>query len=183
MVRVRERGQAGARAARRLVVKSPVHTARVRLLLELFPEAQFVFIHRDPMEVYRSAAHMADSTYWYSYLATPTDAEIQEFILNQYVVLYREYVAARGLIPEGSLHELSFDELQGDGMGAMRRLYDALGWGGAQWASAEPRLRAYLDGLRAYRKNAFEPLPKELDELVRARWSSVMPFRFLAEEG
>lgn len=34
-----------------LLVKSPVHTARVRLLLDLFPQARFIFIHRHPLEV------------------------------------------------------------------------------------------------------------------------------------
>lgn len=34
-----------------LLIKSPVHTARVAALLEIFPEARFIFIHRDPLEV------------------------------------------------------------------------------------------------------------------------------------
>lgn len=29
-----------------LVIKSPTHTARVRLLLRLFPRARFVYLHR-----------------------------------------------------------------------------------------------------------------------------------------
>lgn len=44
---------------KRLLLKSPCHTARVGLLLELFPDAQFVYIHRDPLTVYQSAVHMA----------------------------------------------------------------------------------------------------------------------------
>ena len=35
---------------KRLLLKSPVHTARVRILREMFPKAQFVFIHRHPLE-------------------------------------------------------------------------------------------------------------------------------------
>lgn len=66
------------------MLKSPAHTARVALLLQLFPEAQFVYIHRDPLTVYQSAVHMAKTTYWYMYVATPTDEQIHEFILNQF---------------------------------------------------------------------------------------------------
>ena len=62
---------------RRLLLKSPVHTARVPLLLQLFPEAQFVYIHRDPLAVLQSACHMAETTYWYSYLATPSDEQVR----------------------------------------------------------------------------------------------------------
>jgi hypothetical protein len=33
-----------------LLIKSPVHTARVRLLLKLFPKAKFIYIHRHPLQ-------------------------------------------------------------------------------------------------------------------------------------
>lgn len=41
-----------------LLIKSPVHTARVALLLKLFPRARFVYVHRDPLTTFCSAAHM-----------------------------------------------------------------------------------------------------------------------------
>lgn len=62
---------------RRLLLKSPSHTAKVKLLLKLFPRAQFIYIHRDPYAVFSSAVNMADKTYWYNYLATPTDAQVE----------------------------------------------------------------------------------------------------------
>jgi hypothetical protein len=40
---------------RPLVLKSPPHTGRIRLLLELFPGARFVHIHRDPYVVFQSS--------------------------------------------------------------------------------------------------------------------------------
>ena len=39
-------------AGKRLMLKSPSHTARVELLLRLFPDAQFVYIHRHPETVH-----------------------------------------------------------------------------------------------------------------------------------
>ena len=46
------------RHGRPLVLKSPPHTARIRLLLGLFPDARFVHIRRDPYVVFRSTRHM-----------------------------------------------------------------------------------------------------------------------------
>ena len=37
-----------------LLIKSPVHTARVGLLLDIFPRARFVYIHRHPLQVWDS---------------------------------------------------------------------------------------------------------------------------------
>ena len=45
------RRRGARRTAQPLLIKSPVHTARIAMLLELFPDARFVFIHRDPLEV------------------------------------------------------------------------------------------------------------------------------------
>jgi hypothetical protein len=46
------------RYGRPLVLKSPPHTARIRRLLGLFPDARFVHFHRDPYVVFRSTRHM-----------------------------------------------------------------------------------------------------------------------------
>ena len=62
---------------RQLVLKSPCHTGRVRLLLKLFPNAKFVFIHRNPYEVFLSGAHMASTTYGWMFLQKPRDEDLQ----------------------------------------------------------------------------------------------------------
>ncbi|MGL6096207.1 MAG: sulfotransferase family protein, partial [Fimbriiglobus sp.] len=43
---------------KRLVLKSPPHTARVPVLLEMFPDAKFVHIVRDPYVVYPSTVNL-----------------------------------------------------------------------------------------------------------------------------
>src|SRR5262249_56480059 len=54
------------RCGRPLVLKSPGHTGRIRLLLELFPDARFVHIHRNPYAVFQSARHtvLKASPWW-----------------------------------------------------------------------------------------------------------------------
>ena len=116
-------------ARKRLLLKSPVHTARVRLIKSLFPKATFVFIHRHPLEVFRSAAHMADAYYWQCYLQRPRALDVQEFILHQGALLhraYREDVAAmeaekgRDLKKQKRLAEVRFAELDADPVGTLR---------------------------------------------------------------
>src|SRR6185436_8984100 len=40
---------------RPLILKSPPHTCRIKLLLQIFPDARFVHIHRDPYTVFSSS--------------------------------------------------------------------------------------------------------------------------------
>ena len=48
---------------RRLILKSPPHTCRIKLLLELFPDARFVHIVRDPYVVFPSTVNLWKSLY------------------------------------------------------------------------------------------------------------------------
>ena len=69
---------------RPLVLKSPPHTARIRLLLEMFPEARFVHIHRHPYQVFRSCRHYHDTAVWYSYLQKPDTSLNDDRIIRRY---------------------------------------------------------------------------------------------------
>ena len=85
----------------RLLIKSPIHTARIPLLKKLFPHCRFIYLHRDPYVVYQSAAHMADTTYLFSYFNTPSDEQITEYILWQFEYLFRRYSEAALMKPTG----------------------------------------------------------------------------------
>ena len=167
-------------ARKRLLLKSPVHTARVRLIKSLFPKATFVFIHRHPLEVFRSAAHMADAYYWQCYLQRPRALDVQEFILHQGALLhraYREDVAAmeaekgRDVKEQKRLAEVRFAELDADPVGTLRATYAALGWTEA-FKKVEPAIERYRRSLVDFKKNAFpkEGLSSEAEAEVRRRW-------------
>ena len=155
---------------RRMVLKSPVHTARVKLLRQLFPKAQFVYIHRDPYRVFESAANMAQKTYTYNYLTSPSPARIQDFILNQYVTLFNEYIAARDELPPGTIHETSFDSLTADMVGTIEKIYKHFGWGG--WDRMKPKLEAYSKGQKKFKKNDFKSMDQAAKDLVYKHWKS-----------
>lgn len=40
-------------------------------------------------QVFQSAANMADTYYWYTYLQRPTDNHVNDFIMDQYEVMHR----------------------------------------------------------------------------------------------
>ena len=154
----------------RLLLKSPVHTARARLLLRLFPRAQFVYVHRNPFEVFQSACHMARTTYIYTYLATPSDEDITEFILRQYEVLWQCYKRDRDEIlrADGRVVEIAFEDLARDPAAALEGVYRALGWEG--WEEAKAAVLRQCADLRAYERNAHAELPEDLKRVVRERW-------------
>ncbi|EGD80366.1 hypothetical protein PTSG_10621 [Salpingoeca rosetta] len=155
---------------RRLCFKSPPHTAKVKLLLEEFPDAQFVFIHRNPYRVFRSMLHLADNLWGHSTLQTASDARLLETILTMYEVVHDAYLEDRKLIPKGNLVEISFDELQRDKIATMRRIYESLKIGGFE-KSALPALEAHVKEIKNYKKNAFVGLTDAQRRIVNTRWA------------
>ncbi len=153
---------------RPLVLKSPAHTARIRMLLEMFPAARFVHIHRHPYQVFRSCRHYHDTATWFSYLQRPDLAGMDGRILRRYTALHEAFFAQRGLIPASQFHEMSFDELERAPMAAMETLYSKLGLTG--FDSFKPALQGYVDSLAGYRKNDFSELEPAMRERVAREW-------------
>ncbi len=113
---------------RRLILKSPSHTARVRHLLRLFPGAKFVHISRPPRVVFQSNLALVKGLQDAFRLSPAIGAERQEeIIVEEYLATMDHYVADRALIPPGDLAELRLQDLAADPIGEIERIYSALG--------------------------------------------------------
>jgi len=156
------------RSDRPMLLKSPPHTGRVRLLLELFPDARFVHIRREPYTVFQSTRHLnrvfTGSLQFQR--ADPGDAD--DAVIRRYRQLYDAYFDERDLIPDGQRHELAFEDLERDPIGQVRRTYEALGLPG--FDVQRPRLEEYVGTLSDYRKNQYPALPADLRGRIQREW-------------
>jgi hypothetical protein len=153
---------------KRLVLKNPVNTARVRMLLELFPDAKFIHVYRCPYDVFASTAHLHQRMLPITTLQKIRVDRSADAILSLYEDMMRRYFADRAIIPAGNLVEVRFEDLERDPIGELRRVYETLNLPG--YAQAEPALQAYLASQRNYRKNRLE-LSVEDRRRVDERWA------------
>lgn len=112
---------------RQLILKSPPHTARIDLILELFPDAQFIYLHRDPVGTYYSMEKLWKSTILKHYAVQSLEQpELEEVIFAHYRYLIGHYQAQKALIPNGQLVELTFEELNAQPMESLKRIFKVL---------------------------------------------------------
>lgn len=113
---------------RRLLLKSPSHTARVRYLRELFPGAKFVHISRSPEVVFRSNLLLVRELQRAFALQPPlAEDEQEEIIAHEYLATETHYLADRAQIPAADLAEVRLQDLTADPVGEMKRIYGELG--------------------------------------------------------
>lgn len=153
---------------RRLVLKSPPHTARIRLLLELFPDARFVNIHREPYTTFQSCRHAVDTFNWYTYLQKPDLARAEEHLLRTGRIVFDAYFDQRHLIPKGRLVDIAYEDLEARPREVLESVYAQLELGGFE--AFAPRLDEYLGSLKSYKKNTFREIPPALKERIHGAW-------------
>jgi len=152
---------------RPLVLKSPTHTCRIRLLLELFPDARFVHVHRNPYEVFSSTRRRRELVMEYYRLQRSVAAE-DETIIGRYAEMYEHFFAERPLIPAGRYHEVAFEDLQRDPLWQLREVYAKLDL--PDFGEVESPLRRYVASLSGYRKNQYPELPAALRSQIGSAW-------------
>ena len=160
---------------RRLLVKSPIHTARVPLLRKLFPKARFIYVHRNPYEVFQCAAHMANTAYWYCSLNCPTNEQIIEFILWQFHSMDKKYYKA---FKDSEKHdhdimEIAYTDLCGNNgkfkqMEQLKNIYHHIN---VTWTEKlEDHFKNEMKDLQGYQPNTHLKLSDDMRYEIEKRW-------------
>ena len=151
---------------RRLVLKSPVHAARIRTLLKLYPDARFIFTARDPFDVFVSHVRTIKVLAANQGLHNPIpddDGWVKDYVLDVFETLFETYERDRDLIPPGRLVEMRYEDLVGDPQARLEALYASLGLG--DFEPARPGIAAYLDARKGYKRNVNTLAPDDRDRV------------------
>jgi hypothetical protein len=155
------------RKPRPIVLKSPAHTARIRTLLELFPQAKFVHIVRDPVNVFMSTVRLWRSLYDVQGLQVDDGHDITEYVLSTFERMYDSFEEDRTLLKENQYYEVRYEDLVADPVEQVRAMYQKLDLG--DFEHVRPKLEAFLEAKKDYQTNRFEP-PEEVRAIVGERW-------------
>ena len=155
----------------RLVLKSPPHTARLRALAELFPDARFVHVVRHPVDLFASTSQLWHALCRTHGLQRPEFGAIgnvpsmRDYVLQTMNVLYRDFFAAAAEIPPRHFCEVRYEDLVRTPIREMRRIYEQLELG--PFAEVEQGLTAHLDAIADYRRNDHAVCDRDRMDVVK----------------
>jgi hypothetical protein len=126
---------------RRWVLKYPAHMRELRTLLQVYPDACIVQTHRDPVKVLPSICSLVAG--WRGlYEESVERTSLGAWQLDMYAGMVEETMAVRDACDPAQFFDLSFDEVVGDPVAAVERIYRHFGFDRSQ--EAERRMREWL---------------------------------------
>jgi hypothetical protein len=147
--------------------KNPANTGRVKALLERFPGARFIHIHRDPVEVFLSTRNFFEKMLPHLQLQSVDFDSLEEDLVEVYRKLMQDFIRQRKEIPKGQLVELSFHELEARPMELVAHIYETLGMELGE--EAIEKMEAYIRSKKSYSKNKYQLSP-QLSEKIKKEW-------------
>jgi hypothetical protein len=157
-----------ANHGKRLLLKNPANTARIPALLELFPNAVFIHIYRNPYKVYLSTIKMRNRVLDKLALQNANKDEIEKQVIEYYKRLMKTYFEQKSLIPNDKLIEIRYEDLVKDPIKSVRQIYSKLQLPGFE--NALPEMMRYLEKQKNYKTNVYT-IDKKIIQRVKSNWS------------
>lgn len=159
------------RDPRRLVLKSPPHTCRIKVLLELFPDARFIHITRDPQVIFPSTVNLWKRLRQTQGVQVSRDGDLDEYVFKTFERMYEVFDRDRHLIPPSRLCEVRYEDLVEDPVGQLRAIYDGLELG--EFDTVLPAIQTYLAQQSDYKVNRYQ-ISAETRAQIARRWAGYL---------
>lgn len=159
-----------ANPADRLIIKNPGDTARLRHILQLYPDAQFLFIHRDPYDVFYSNIKLWKKVLGNLAVQETNLSEIKDKVRYIYRRTHENYLRDRQLVPQENLMEISYQSLREDPLRTLESVFDQFNL--PDFSEKRPHFQAYLDKLGG-RATAYNYDPRDV-EAINEEWSEIL---------
>ena len=163
---------------RPLLIRNPVYSARIPLLRALWPEAQFIHIHRNPYAVYDSSRRMF-ATLLRELALQDAPLDVDALVLRTYPRLMTRLLDDAATLPGGSFAEIRFEAFRQTPLRELERVFRELGLPG--FADAREGFRRYLASVSGYRTATHRLQPADIERVTRSwrrfidRWGYDVP--------
>jgi hypothetical protein len=155
---------------KQIIIKSLVDTAKIKILLEMFPDAKFIHQYRNPYEVYMSTWKLYASILPLFSFQHIDKEEFDQSILHIYKRLSEKYLQEKKLIPKENLIELRYEEFIKDPLRHLEMIYTQFGIPGFQ--QAKPAFEHYLKKHAVYERN-HHTIDEQTKKKVYKEWEVI----------
>jgi len=144
----------------RFISKSPSNMVRIRQILELFPDARFIFLYRDPYKT-------VESFYRFFHEVLPT-VQVQNSNGNLtrkrltfvYADMVKQYYADKDKIPQKNLMEIKFEDFSKNAVEGLKQIFDQFDIPGFE--NSRQLFENYMDEISDFKQTSYEITPETI---------------------
>ena len=160
------------RDSRRLVLKSPPHTARIPTILEVFPDARFVHIVRDPSRCLPSTVNLWKSLARGHGLHSPHNRDVEAKSPARFRIIYDRLEEAQAVcFARDRFLEVRYEQLIANPVEELEKVYSTLDLEG--FDLARPRIEEYLSQTTGYETNKYM-ITVDQRAMIEQHWGDVI---------
>jgi hypothetical protein len=152
---------------KRIVLKSPPHTGRIKTLLERYPDAKFIHIHRNPYSIFPSTYNLWMRLSRDEGAQRPNGKGMEEYIFANLTTMYDAFVEDVQQLPANQFCDIAYKELTSAPVETLEKIYRTLELG--NFDEVRSVFQQYAESQREYKKNKFSMDPV-LKSQIAARW-------------
>ncbi|ELS02434.1 sulfotransferase family protein [Xenococcus sp. PCC 7305] len=152
---------------KQLLIKNPVYTGQIQKLRQIWPQAKFIHIYRNPYVVFRSTNHFFSQILPELALQNYEDLPINDLILESYPPMMQALQRDSADLPNDSFVEIRFEDFLSNPLQELEKIYSQLELSG--FAENRDRFEKYLSSIQGYQKNSYSFQPEML-KLIESHW-------------
>jgi omega-hydroxy-beta-dihydromenaquinone-9 sulfotransferase len=139
---------------KRILSKSLVNSGRIKQLLEMFPDAKFISIHRNPYNVFLSTKKLYKKLIFKNMsFQEINDNELESGILTLAEIGYKRYLEVKKLLNKNNLIEVKYESFVKSPLKHIKKIYKELNISG--YDKVEPCFKALLNDYQNYKADSY----------------------------
>ncbi len=151
---------------KQLLLKNPLDTFRIKILLELYPKSKFIHIYRDPYNIFYSMVKLYQTNTNLFWLHKP-NFNLHDFIFRIYSSMNQDLYKEIKEIPTDQFIEIRYEDLISNTSQQLKRIYNHLSLG--KFEIIKEKVDIYIDSLEGYEVDSYS-MSKAEKQHIYSKW-------------
>ncbi len=147
------------------ISKNPPNTGRIPVLLEMYPNARFIHIYRNPVTVILSTRNFFEMMMPYLQFHSIDKEVLENNIFMIHENMMQKMFEDISLIPSDNLVEINFEEFEQDPFPIIENIYDQLRIPDFEYA--KDNFKSYILSRKGFQKNNYSITASELEHIKK----------------
>ena len=153
---------------KQLVLKNQDNTGKIKILLDIFPDAKFIFLYRNPYDLYFSMMKFITITLPRFCIQKPPEiTKVEQNMMDLYVQMIQKYLRERDSIPKENLLEVRYEDFITQPLLQIKNIYESFQLPGFQ--NSESAFKEYINSQLSFKKDSYS-IDEALQQKIMKKW-------------